>query len=123
MDLLVEASCTVQGLKEAIQDEIGENPEEQELFFLGYPLTDADYLIKDLLAMSTAFNLALKTKATKQFSSDQNIFLITGPEWKFRVIQIQSNQEVPIKMDSNRFGLVQHTESDEPGKKIFHTQL
>ena len=124
MDITVEANCTVHGLKEAIQDEIGETPEEQELFFLGYPLTDAEHELKDLLPMSTTFNLALKTKATKQFYSDQQLFLIIGPEWKFRAIQIQAEQEEAIELRSNnKFGLVQHTESDEPGKRIFHARL
>ena len=45
----VEESFTVLELKEAINEEIGLGPSKQELFLLGYPLTEDGALLKDLL--------------------------------------------------------------------------
>eukprot|EP00091_Calanus_sinicus_P004101 TRINITY_DN14304_c0_g1_i1.p1 TRINITY_DN14304_c0_g1~~TRINITY_DN14304_c0_g1_i1.p1 ORF type:complete len:160 (-),score=49.00 TRINITY_DN14304_c0_g1_i1:49-480(-) len=58
-DLDVAASSTVHELKEAIQQETGVVPIEQQLFCLGFPLEEGDSKITELMEVSQTFNLVL----------------------------------------------------------------
>ena len=107
------------GLKEAIHDEIGKTPDNQDLFFLGHPLDDPEDQIQEMLEMSNTFNLVLQTKDMKMFQSDKKMFLITGRKRSFSSISIEPDQPENINMKANKFGVVQHIEGKEPGTRIY----
>ena len=71
---------------------------------------------------SKGFGMSSNTK-TRGFYCDKKMFLITGKQFSFKAIQLQPNREEPIRLKSNRFGIVQHVEGNELGKRIFHLRL
>ena len=95
-------------------------PCKQELFFLGYPLSDSDGQIGDLLHMSRTFNLVLpdeskepgKTDRVSMFYTDRKIFLINGSKHSFDAIQLLPDRKSPIILKSKKFGLVDHFEGE-----------
>ena len=119
----------MRSLKEAIEKEIGISPKQLSLFFLGFPLEDENVLLNELLPLSKTFNLVLQDeegdkglfgKSVCQFFSDKAHWLIRGGQSNFAAIYIKPYQSEPIKLSSKKFGLVQHTEGEEVGKRVFH---
>merc|ERR1712215_61046 len=131
----VEESSTVFNLKESIDEEIGVGTSWQEIFMVGYPLTDDDALLKDFTKFCNTFtvvvpaqgqdkDLAFAKPKPKQVISYREVFLITGERQNFQAIHLNANSKVPIKLKSKRFGVVNHIEAkDEIGKRIFHFQV
>ena len=123
-------SATIPQLKEAIDAKIGVVPSKQELFFLGYPLSESDGQIGDLLQMSRTFNLVLpdefkesgKTDRVSMFYTDKKTFLINGSKHSFDAIQLLPNRKSPIILKSKKFGLVDHIEG-ELRKRIFQFRV
>merc|ERR1719315_946800 len=123
----VEESSTVFNLKESIDEEIGVGASRQEIFMLGYPLTDDDTLLKDFTKFCSTFTVvvpaqgldkdfAFTGKKPKQFICDREVFLITGG----KAIHLDANSKETIKLKSKKFGFSKHIEGDEFGKRIFH---
>merc|ERR1712215_283463 len=131
----VEESSTVFNLKESIDEEIGVGTSWQEIFMVGYPLTDDDALLKDFTKFCNTFtvvvpaqgqdkDLAFAKPKPKQVISYREVFLITGERQNFQAIHLNANSKVPIKLKSKRFGVVNHIEGkDQIGKRIFHFQV
>merc|ERR1719495_62204 len=131
----VEESSTVFNLKESIDEEIGVGTSRQEIFMVGYPLTDDDALLKDFTKFCSTFtvvvpaqgqdkDLAFTKPKPKQVISYREVYLITGERQNFQAIHLNANSKVPIKLKSKRFGVVNHIEGkDEIGKQRFHFQV
>jgi len=123
----VEESSTVFNLKESIDEEIGVGTSRQEIFMLGYPLTDDDALLKDFTRFCSTFTVvvpaqgqdkdfAFAGKKQKQVISYREVFLITGG----KLIHLDANSKETIKLKSKNFGFSKHIEGDEFGKRKFH---
>merc|ERR1719495_1223560 len=131
----VEESSTVFNLKESIDEEIGVGTSRQQIFMVGYPLTDDDALLKDFTKFCSTFTVivpaqgldkdfAFTEKKPKQVISYREVFLITGERQNFQAIHLNANSKAPIKLKSKRFGVVNHIEGkNEIGKRIFHFQV
>merc|ERR1719309_1214630 len=125
----VEESSTVFNLKESIDEEIGVGASRQDIFMLGYPLTDDDALLKDFTKFCSTFTVvvpaqgqdkdfAFTGKKPKQVISDREVFLITGERQNFQAIHLNANSKTPIKLKSKKFGVVNHIEGkNEIGKR------
>merc|ERR1712228_721220 len=55
----LQSTDTVQDLKEAIDGQVGVDPEDQKLFFLGFPLQENEVKLEEFLALDKTFNLVL----------------------------------------------------------------
>merc|ERR1712055_173915 len=129
----VEESSTVFNLKESIDEEIGVGTSRQDIFFLGYPLTDDDALLKDFTKFSSSFTVVvpaqgkekdLSGKKPREFFSYREVFLITGERQNFQAILLDAYSEERIRLKSKKFGVVKHIEGkDELGKRIFHFRV
>merc|ERR1711909_31025 len=128
----VEESSTVFNLKESIDEEIGVGTSRQDIFMLGYPLTDDDALLKDFTKFCSTFTVVVPAQGAKkdrvgkkpiEFRSYKAVFLITegsnSPETK----HLDANDEEWIKLKTQRFGIVKHIEGEELGKRIFHFRV
>jgi len=123
----VEESSTVFNLKESIDEEIGVGASRQDIFMLGFPLTDDDALLKDFTKFCNSFTVVVPAQGQekdfafakpkpKQVISYREVFLITGG----KVIHLDANSKEAIKLKSKKFGFSKHIEGDEFGKRIFH---
>merc|ERR1719357_1871959 len=130
----VEESSTVFNLKESIDEEIGVGTSRQEIFMVGYPLTDDDALLKDFTKFCSTFtvvvpaqgqdkDLAFTKPKPKQVISYREVYLITGERQNFQAIHLNANSKTPIKLKSKKLRVVKHIEAkDELGKQRFHFQ-
>ena len=126
----VDSLGTVKTLKDVISKEIGIEPELQNLFCFGFPLQEDDILLEELLPQSRSFNLVLQEeegeklfgnrKELCKFVSETAKFLIRGGKTDFQAIYLPPNRTEQIRLNSNKFGIVEHTEGIEPGKRVFH---
>eukprot|EP00091_Calanus_sinicus_P025287 TRINITY_DN9561_c0_g1_i1.p1 TRINITY_DN9561_c0_g1~~TRINITY_DN9561_c0_g1_i1.p1 ORF type:complete len:150 (+),score=61.39 TRINITY_DN9561_c0_g1_i1:48-452(+) len=109
--LHVAVSATIQDLKEAIGDKMGVDPDDQELYFFGFPLTEPEMQITDFLEMSKTFTLVLPEedddkcfiifeRSPRGFTSDKEILLITGGRFNFKTILLKANTKEWIKLKS-----------------------
>jgi len=129
----VEESSTVFNLKESIDEEIGVGTSRQDIFMLGYPLTDDDALLKDFTKFCSSFTVVvpaqgrekdLSGKKPREFFSYREVFLITGERQNFQAILLDAYSEERIRLKSKKFGVVKHIEGkDELGKRIFHFRV
>merc|ERR1719209_1288737 len=62
----VEESSTVFNLKESIDEEIGVGTSRQDIFMLGYPLTDDDALLKDFTKFCSSFTVVVPAQGAKK---------------------------------------------------------
>jgi len=128
----VEESSTVFNLKESIDEEIGVGTSRQDIFMLGYPLTDDDALLKDFTKFCSTFTVVVPAQGQdkdfafakpkpKQVISYREVFLITGERQNFQAIHLNANSKTPIKLKSKKLRVVKHIEGkDELGKQRFH---
>ena len=133
-NLDVAASATIKELKKAIDDKMGVDTSAQELYFLGFPLTEPEMQITDFLEMSKTFNLVLPeedddksflfARSPRGFASDKEMFLIFGGRFNFKTILLRANSKEWIKLKSKRFGVVQDIEGESgPGSRIFQVRI
>jgi len=128
----VEESSTVFNLKESIDEEIGVGTSSQDIFMLGYPLTDDDALLEDFTKFCSTFTVVVPAQGTKkdrvgkkpiEFVSDREVFLITGVSKNPEAKLLTANDEDWITLKSKRFGVTKHIEGEELGKRIFHFRV
>jgi len=127
----VEESSTVFNLKESIDEEIGVGTSSQDIFMLGYPLTDDDALLEDFTKFCSTFTVVIPAQGAKkdkgkkpiEFVSDREVFLITGVSKNPEAKLLSANDEDWITLKSKRFGVTKHIEGEELGKRIFHFRV
>jgi len=127
----VEESSTVFNLKESIDEEIGVGTSSQDIFMLGYPLTDDDALLEDFTKFCSTFTVVIPAQGAKkdkgkkpiEFVSDREVFLITGVSKNPEAKLLTANDEDWITLKSKRFGVTKRIEGEELGKRIFHFRV
>merc|ERR1711892_1553353 len=123
---------TVLDLKTKIEEAENLRPCSQFLYFHGYHLSQDDDVLGDLLATTGEelyqldLSLPVAAGGTKNFMNDSNgdVFLVYGNKHKFQTIKVpkRKNFKVPIKLSSETFGLVYHTEGSKPGTRKYHVE-
>merc|ERR1711909_158181 len=117
----VGESSTVLNLKESIDEEIGVGTSRQDIFMLGYPLTDDDTLLEDLTKFCSTFTVVIPAQGAKkdkgkkpiEFRSYKAVFLITEGSKYPEVKHLDANDEEWIQLKTKRFGIVKHIEGEE----------
>jgi len=128
----VGESSTVLNLKESIDEEIGVGTSRQDIFMLGYPLTDDDALLEDFTKFCSTFTVVIPAQGAKkdrvgkkpiEFRSYKAVFLITEGSKYPEVKHLDANDEEWIQLKTKRFGIVKHIEGEELGKQRFHFRV
>merc|ERR1711936_1137583 len=122
----VEESSTVFNLKESIDEEIGVGTSRQDIFILGYPLTDDDALLEDFTKFCSTFTVVIPAQGAKkdkgkkpiEFRSYKAVFLITEGSKYPEVKHLDANDEEWIQLKTKRFGIVKHIEGGPNGEEV-----
>merc|ERR1711892_1061592 len=123
---------TVLDLKTKIDEAENLRPCSQYIYFRGYHLSQDDDVLGDFLSATGEelyqldLSLPVAAGGKKNFMNDSNgdVFLVYGNKHKFQTIKVpkRKNFKVPIKLSSETFGLVYHSEGSKPGTRKYHVE-
>merc|ERR1712215_666739 len=132
LNLKTNPTSTIRDLKELIEKELYIRPERQNIYLLGYKISDDGLLVENMLKylgtdLPPALTLVLP-KAAKYhtFFSEREVFIITGNRRSFqsKVLRKQTKQTMELNSSlvrrTQQFAIAYRIEGDEPGKRIFH---
>ena len=116
---------TIGTLKEKICDEIRFSLSSVKLYCGPCLLTDADFLVTNLLEFTNSFLLELPEAGEIEIESEKDVFLLTGSSKKFNApLRIPKTKErnVKIKAHQNKFGIVTHENVNSWGRKSYQVE-
>merc|ERR1712106_1095398 len=116
-----DPSDTLLSLKEKIDENEGIQPSHQNLFQLGYWLSEPSVLLGDFLQDGDELVLDLSRAATKDFMNNSLslVWLVNGTKHKFKTHLLEKRAKIPIKLDKETFGIVYHTDGTVPGERKY----
>merc|ERR1712215_52394 len=132
LNLKTNPTSTIRDLKELIEKELYIRPERQNIYLLGYKISDDGLLVENMLKylgtdLPPALTLVLpKAGKYHTFFSEREVFIITGNRRSFqsKVLRKQTKQTMklnsPLFSRTKQFAIAYRIEGDEPGKRIFH---
>ena len=88
-------------------------------------LTDANFLVSDLLEFTDSFLLELPQAGEIEIESEKDVFLLTGSSKKFDApLRITKTKErnVKIKAHQNKFGIITHENVNSWGRKSYQVE-
>ena len=117
-------SDTLLSLKEKINENEGIQPSHQNLFNQGYWLSEPSVLLGDFLQDGDELILDLSRAATKDFMNNalSVVWLVNGTKHKFKIHLLMKRAKIPIKLDSETFGIVYHTDETVPGERKYQVR-
>merc|ERR1711915_324440 len=127
LELSVDPTETLAALKEKIQVDDGTSVDCQLLHYQGYLLNQDDICLGDFLKDGYELTMSTsnkgKDKAMFKNKVENDVWIVTGNEKRFKPYKLHANFRCPIKIKAGRFGLVYHIEGEQVGARQYQAYV